>query len=257
MLLALDMGNTNITIGVFDGGSLLLRSRMATDRRKLVDQYAVELSDILRLYRVDPHAVDGAILSSVVPPLDHALCGAVDKVTGICPLQIGPGLRTGIDIRIDDPAQLGADLIVGAAAAVARVGAPCIVWDLGTATTVSVVDRSGAYRGGAIMPGVMTGLDSLTANTSLLPSIRIDAPTQVVGTNTISCLQSGAVFGNAAMMDGMNARIFAELGYDAPVIVTGGLGRQIAAQCQTPCTYIDELLLEGLRLIFEKNRPAS
>ena len=115
MLLALDMGNTNITIGVFDGGSLLLRSRMATDRRKLVDQYAVELSDILRLYRVDPHAVDGAILSSVVPPLDHALCGAVEKVTGIRPLQIGPGIRTGIDIRIDDPAQLGADLIVGAA----------------------------------------------------------------------------------------------------------------------------------------------
>lgn len=254
MLLALDMGNTNITLGIYQQDTLLLQSRMATDRKKLVDQYAVELMDILRLYRVEAAAIDGAILSSVVPPLNHAIIGAVEKVTGVTPLLVGPGTKTGINIRIDNPAQLGADLLVGAAAAVARVGAPCIVWDLGTATTVSVIDREGAYRGGAIMPGVMTALNSLTESASLLPSISVDAPAHVVGTNTITCLQSGAVYGNAAMLDGMNRRIMAELGYEAPVVVTGGLGRQIASQCSTPLTYVDELLLEGLRLIYEKNR---
>ena len=254
MLLALDMGNTNITLGIYEGKTLRLQSRMATDRKKMVDQYAVELMDLLRLYHVEATAIDGAILSSVVPPLNHVICGAVQKVTGLTPMLVGPGTKTGINIRIDNPAQLGADLLVGAAAAVARVGAPCIVWDFGTATTVSVIDREGAYRGGAIMPGVMTALSSLTENTSLLPNISLDAPPRVIGTNTIHCLQSGAVFGTVAMLDGMNARITEELGYSAPVIVTGGLGRQIAAQCSTPVTYVDELLLEGLRLIYEKNR---
>ncbi len=254
MLLALDMGNTNITIGIYENKALRLQSRLATDRTKMVDQYAVELMDILRLYRVDASAIDGAILSSVVPPLNHALMRAVEKVTGVTPLLVGPGTKTGINIRIDQPAQLGADLLVGAVAGVEQVGAPCIVWDLGTATTVSVIDRDGAYRGGAIMPGVTTGLNSLTENASLLPCISVDAPDRVIGTNTITCLQSGAVFGNACLLEGMSRRIMAELGYDAPVVVTGGLGRQIAAQCSLPLIYVEELLLEGLRLIYEKNR---
>ncbi len=254
MLLVLDMGNTNITLGVFEGKRLLLQSRIATERTKMEDQYAVELMDLLRLYRLEATAFSGAILSSVVPPLNHALCGAVKKATGLTPLLVGPGTKTGINIRIDNPATLGADLLVGAVAAVEAVGTPCIVWDLGTATTVSVVDKDGAYRGGAIMPGIGTALQSLAASTSLLPQISVDAPARVIGTDTIACLQSGAVFGNASLMDGMNARIQQELGYDAPVVVTGGLGREIAAQCRTPVRYIGELLLDGLRLIYEKNQ---
>ena len=254
MLLVLDMGNTNITLGVFEGRRLLLQSRIATDRTKLEDQYAVELMDLLRLYRLEATAFTGAVISSVVPPLNHALCGAVRKVTGVEPLLIGPGTRTGMNIRIDNPAVLGADLLVGAVAAVQRVGCPCIVWDLGTATTVSVVDAAGAYRGGAIMPGVITGLNSLIESTSLLPSVSVDAPAAAIGTNTIACLQSGAVYGTAAMIDGMNARLMQELGCEAPVIITGGLGKQIAPQCGTPVQYVDELLLEGLRLIYEKNQ---
>ncbi len=254
MLLVLDMGNTNITLGVYKGERLLLQSRIATDRTKMEDQYAVELMDLLRLYRLEADSFSGAILASVVPPLNHALCGAVQKVTGLTPLLVGPGTKTGVNIRIDNPATLGADLLVGAVAAVEQVGAPCIIWDLGTATTVTVVDKEGAIRGGAIMPGVMTALNSLAANTSLLPHISVDTPDRVVGSNTTACLQSGAVYGTAATIDGMNSRIVAELGYDAPVVVTGGLGREISRHCTTAVTYVGDLLLDGLRLIWEKNR---
>ena len=254
MLLVLDMGNTNITIGVFEGERLLLQSRMATDKHQMEDQYAIALMDLLRLYRLEASAFTGAVLSSVVPPLNHAISEAVRKVTGLTPLLVGPGTKSGLNIRIDNPATLGADLLVGAVAAVERVGYPCIIWDLGTATTVSVVDRDGAFRGGAIMPGIGTAQRSLTESTSLLPSISLESPTKVVGSNTTACLQSGAVFGNAAMLDGMNDRIVEELGYDAPVIVTGGLGRQITPHCRHAVTYVDELLLDGLRLIYERNR---
>ena len=254
MLLVLDMGNTNITIGVYEGKKLLLQSRIATERTKMEDQYAVELMDLMRLYKLESAVFDGAILASVVPPLTHAICGAVKKAVGVTPLLVGPGTKTGLNIRIDNPSQLGADLLVGAVAAVEAVGYPCIVWDLGTATTVSVVDDKGAFRGGAIMPGIGTALNSLADNTSLLPQISVDAPDKVIGTNTISCLQSGAVYGNACMIDGMNVRIMEELGYTAPVVITGGLGREIAPQCRTQVQYVSELLLDGLRIIYEKNR---
>ena len=254
MLLVLDMGNTNITLGVYDGKKLLLQSRIATDRTKMEDQYAVELMDLMRLYKLESTAFDGAILASVVPPLNHAICGAVKKAVGVTPLLVGPGTKTGLNLRIDNPSTLGADLLVGAVAAVEAVGYPCIIWDLGTATTVSVVDDKGAFRGGAIIPGIQTALAALAAGTSLLPQISVDAPDKVIGTNTIACLQSGAVFGNAALIDGMNTRIVEELGYDATVVVTGGLGREIAPQCRTKVQYISELLLDGLRLIYEKNK---
>ncbi len=254
MLLALDMGNTNITIGVFEGSRLLLESRVATDDTKMEDQYAVELMDILRLYHVDAANVDGAIISSVVPQLDRTLRHAVKKVTGQTPLMVGPGTRTGLNIRIDNPAQLGPDLLVGAIAAIAQYGAPCIIWDLGTATTVSVVDEKGDFRGGAIMPGVATSFESLTNRTSLLPRIRLEAPAHVIGTNSNDSMQSGAVFGLASMVDGMCDRIEEELGGPATVIATGGLGREIVPHCRHRIAYDDKLLLEGLRLVYEKNR---
>lgn len=254
MLLALDMGNTNITIGIFDGDHLLFESRLATNHQKTEDQYAIDFMDIFRLYRIAADQFDGAIISSVVPGLDRPVRHAVQKVTGIRPLQVGPGTKSGINIRIDNPAQLGADLLVGAVAAVARYGAPCIIWDLGTATTVSVIDRDGAFLGGAIMPGVGTSYDSLISKASLLPRISLEAPERAIGANSIACMQSGAVYGTAAMLDGMCDRIEAELGYPTTVIATGGLGRDIVPHCRRQIAYNDTLLLDGLRLVYEKNK---
>jgi type III pantothenate kinase len=254
MLLVLDVGNTNVTIGVYEGQRLLFVSRVATELAKMEDQYAIDLCDIFDLYKVDSRAFSGAVLSSVVPSLDRALCHAVEKVTGVRPMQVRPGIKTGLNVRIDNPNQLGADLLVGAVAAVELYGAPCVVWDLGTATTVSVVDKEGAFRGGAIMAGVYTALDSLTARASLLPRIGLDTPACCIGRNTVECMQSGTVFGTAAMMDGMCARIEEELGYPARVIVTGGLGREVSSVCRCEMTYAPDLLLEGLRILYEKNK---
>ena len=254
MLLALDMGNTNITIGVFEGEKLRLESRIATDHTKMEDQYAVELLDILRLYGVNEREFEGAVISSVVPPLNQVIRRAVEKVTGVSPLLVGPGIKTGLDVRIDNPAQLGADLLVGAVAAIARFGAPCIIWDLGTATTVSVVDKNGVFRGGAIMPGVGVSFDTLASRASQLQRISFEAPEKVVGGRTIASMQSGAVYGTAAMLDGMCDRIEEEMGYSMTVVATGGLGREIVRHCKREITYDDTLLLTGLYRIYEKNQ---
>ncbi len=254
MLLALDMGNTNITLGVFKNNELLFESRIATDPAKMADQYAVELLDIFRLYGVDANGFGGAILSSVVPPLDHTIQNAVRKAIGLMAMQVGPGTRTGMNILIDNPATLGADLLVGAVAAVKKYGAPCLIWDLGTATKVTVVDKNGAFRGGAIMPGISSSLDSLITKASLLPRIRLQAPEKVVGTNTNDCMESGIVFGTAAMIEGMTARIEEELGYPVTVVGTGGLGRVVFVHCRRDIQMDDTLLLDGLRIIYEKNR---
>lgn len=254
MLLALDMGNTNITIGLFDGDRLVVESRLATDYHKMEDEYAMNFMEILRLYQIPRESVTGAILSSVVPSLDRAIRHAVHKVAGIYPLVVGPGLKSGMNIRIDNPRQLGADLLVGAVAAGAVYGAPCLLWDLGTATKVSVIDRDGAYRGGAIMPGVRTSLDSLSHAAALLPAVSIETPPAVVGTNTVDCMASGIVFGTACTIDGMSDRIEAELGYPVTVAATGGLAAEIVPHCRRKIDYDPSLLLRGLRLIYEKNR---
>lgn len=254
MLLTLDLGNTNLTVGAFRDDTLVCECRIATDRTRTGDQYAVDLLALLRLYGISESEIDGAILSSVVPGLDKVLSDAVKRVTGVTPLLVGPGVKTGMNIRIDNPAQLGADLLVGAVAAVAKYGAPCIIWDLGTATTVSVVDGDGAFRGGAIMPGVGTSLDSLVNRASLLPRIRVEAPAQVIGTNTTDSMRSGVVFGTAAMLDGMCDRIAEQLGTAATVVVTGGLGEEITSHCRHEAVYDGRLLLDGLRLIYTKNR---
>ena len=254
MLLALDMGNTNITVGVFDGDRLVVESRLATEYRKMEDEYAMDFMEILRLYGLHREDITDAIISSVVPSLDRAMRHAVRKVAGITPIQVGPGTKSGINIRIDNPKQLGADLLVGAVAAANKYGTPCLVWDLGTATKVSVVDKDGAYRGGVIMPGVRTSLDSLSQAAALLPSVSIETPPAVVGTNTVDCMASGIVFGTACTIDGLSDRIEEELGYAVRVVATGGLAGDIVPHCRRDITCDPTLILEGLRLIYEKNR---
>ena len=254
MLLAIDMGNTNITVGVFDGKRLLFEARLSTDHSKMSDQYAIDLCNIFNLYQVDRSRFDGAILSSVVPPLDHALRSAMRKAAGVNPIQVGPGTKTGINIRIDNPAQLGADLLVGAVAAAAKYPMPCIIWDLGTATTVSVMDKNGAFLGGAILSGIFTSIDTLSSRTSLLPRIRLEAPDRAIGKNTVECMQSGAVYGTASLIDGMCDRFLEELGGEAAIVATGGLAKEIVPHCRHEIQYDRHLLMEGLRIIYEKNR---
>ena len=254
MLLALDLGNTNITVGVFDGDKLLVESRIATDHKKMRDQYAVELSDILKLYRVDASSFDGAILCSVVPNVEARLKEAVKLICGIDTLVVAPGVKTGVAVRLDNPAQLGADLLVGAVATVAQYGAPAIVWDLGTATTISAVGKEGDFLGGVIMAGVNTSLNALVDKASLLPRIKLDAPPHVIGGNTVHSMQSGIIYGTASMIDEMSDRVEEEIGAPCKVVVTGGLARTVVPYCRRELICDDRLVLTGLRLIYEKNR---
>lgn len=253
MLLAIDIGNTNITLGGYRDNILAFTARLATDSRMTSDQYAIALRDVLSLYGQNPGDIEDAIISSVVPQVSSAVSRAVSQLCEIVPLMIGPGVKTGLNIKIDNPAQLGADLVVGAVGAMAEYTLPCVIIDMGTASTISVIDKDGNFRGGAIAAGVRLTLKALTENTAQLPSIDIEAPRSVIGTNTIDSMKSGLVFGTAAMLDGLLDRIEEELGETATVVATGGLSKEIIVHCHRHIIYNENLLLEGLREIYEKN----
>ncbi len=253
MILALDVGNTNICIGCFQDGKILFTGRMSTDHSKTADEYAIGFNSIIRLYGHHAADVEGSIISSVVPPLNRILKDAVKRLTGTVPLQIGPGLKTGLNILLDNPGQMGADLVVDAVAAIHQYPKPLIIIDMGTATTVSVVDRESRYQGGLILPGVKISQDTLTGRTSQLPRISLEAPAHVIGKNTIDCMKSGAIFGNAAMLDGLIDRIEEEIGEKATVVATGGLAECIIPNCRREVHYDPDLLLKGLMIIYEKN----
>ena len=253
MLLAADVGNTNITLGVFEEETLKCTARLATDTKLTGDQYAISVKDVLALNGISSFDIEDAVICSVVPSVSTALSAAVSKLFSIVPLVLGPGVKTGLNIKIDNPAQLGADLAAGAVAAVHEYTMPCVVIDMGTATTISVLDKNGCFLGGSIGAGVRLTLKALTENTAQLPEISISAPTKVIGTNTADCMRSGLIFGTAAMLDGLLARIEEELGESPTVIATGGLSKDIIPLCKSEIIYNENLLLEGLRYIYEKN----
>ena len=253
MLLTIDIGNTNITFGAYDGDSLLFTARLATQTKNTDDQYAVAIKNLLSLYCVDVEEIEDAIIASVVPSVAFSVSNAVSKLFHIVPLMLGPGVKTGLNIKIDNPAQLGADLVAGAVGALESYNMPCVVIDMGTASTISILDRNGTFIGGSIAAGVRLTLKALTENTAQLPSIPIEAPESVIGTNTVECMQSGLVYGTAAMIDGLLERIEDELGEIPTVVATGGLSKQIIEHCKTNIIYDENLLLEGLRAIYEKN----
>lgn len=258
MLLAIDMGNTNITIGAFSGDTKIFVSRLATDRARTGDQYAVELLNIFKLYGITPADFSGAIISSVVPELTGAIAEAAEKTAGFKPMLLGPGLKTGINILTDNPAQVGADLVAGAVAANALYKLPCLVVDLGTATKISVIDENGAFCGCTISSGVAISLEALAQRTSQLPNISLTAPGTVIGKNTVDSMQAGTVFGAAAMIDGLCDRIEQELGVTSGTIVaTGGLASEIVKACRHDVLYNGELILEGLKIIYLKNKRAK
>lgn len=254
MLLAIDIGNTNITLGAYEDEILRFTARLATAHGTTSDQYAVEIKNILELYGLNADRIEDCIISSVVPSVGGAVCNAVSLLCDIVPLELGPGVKTSLNIKIDNPAQLGADLVAGAVGAIIEYTLPCVVIDMGTASTISVIDRNGAYLGGVISAGVRLTLKALTENTAQLPSIDINAPKSVIGSNTVDCMKSGLIYGTAAMLDGLLDRISEELGEVPTVVATGGLSKDIIIHCKNNIIYNSNLLLDGLREIYEKNR---
>lgn len=253
MLLAIDMGNTNIVIGCIDDNQIYFIERLSTSTLKTELEYAVDFKTVLELHNICAADIDGAIISSVVPQLNLVIKSALEKLIKIPPFIVGPGLKNGLNILMDNPSQLGSDLVVNAVATLQEYGAPAIIIDMGTATTISVVDKNRNYVGGQILPGVQVSLDSLVSRTAQLPRISLDAPPKVVGTNTIHCMKSGILYGNASCIDGMIDRIEEELGYHATVIATGGLAKSIIPFCKHEIILDDDLLLKGLKIIYDKN----
>lgn len=253
MILAIDVGNTNIVMGCIRDDKILFIARMATNALKTADQYGVEMKNILELYHMDVAEIRGSIISSVVPPLSHALREAVERVTGKKPLVVGPGVKNGLNILMDNPASVGSDLVVDAVAGLHEHKPPLIILDLGTATTISVVNAQGNYIGGCIYPGIRLSLDALSARAAQLPDISLEEPRHVIGKNTIDCMRSGVIYGNAAMVDGMIDRIEEELGQPATVLATGGIARFIVPHCRRKIIYDENLLLKGLNIIYKKN----
>ncbi|MDO4620121.1 MAG: type III pantothenate kinase [Lachnospiraceae bacterium] len=253
MILAIDMGNTHIELGLVDDQGILMSERIKTDTNKTTTEYAVLLHTIFQIHQIDVKSIEGAIISSVVPPVVNLLRDAVKTVTGKTPLIVGPGVKNGLRLMIDNPKQLGSDFVVDAVGAIERYGAPLIIIDMGTATTYTYIDETKAFRGGTIMPGVRISLDALVSGTAQLPRISLDAPEHVVGTNTIASMSSGIVFGQASMLDGMIDRICDEMQVDAPVIATGGLSKLIVPHCRHKITIDHELMLHGLKIIYDRN----
>ncbi len=253
MLLAIDIGNTNITLGSYDGTVLRFTARLATEQKRTDDQYAVDIKNLLSLYGIEPEDIEDAIISSVVPQVGKSVSNAISKLCHIVPLMLGPGVKTGLNIKIHNPAQLGADLVAGAVGAMDAYTMPCVVIDMGTASTISVLDRNGTFLGGVIAAGVRLTLKALTENTAQLTSIPIEAPKSVIGANTVECMQSGLVYGTAAMLDGLLQKIEEELGESPTFVATGGLSKEIIAHCKKNIIYNENLLLDGLRAVYEKN----
>ena len=253
MILAVDVGNSNIVIGGIDGMDILFEARLRTDTTKTSDEFCIDLKMILEVYHVNSSDVEGAIISSVVPQVLNSMKTAVMKLTGHTPLVVGPGLKTGLYIKIENPAQTGADLVVGSVAALREHKAPLIVIDMGTATTMIVLDETGALIGGSISPGVKISMDALTGRTALLPGLQLDQPKKAIGRNTIDCMRSGIMLGAACMLDGMVERMEEELGAKTTVVITGGIARFVVPMCRTPMVYDKDLLLKGLAILYREN----
>ncbi len=254
MILTIDIGNTNIVLGGFKDDKLQFVARISTNATKTEDEYATKIRSILVLHDVDKSEIEGAIISSVVPPLNAVMKKAINLIYDIEPLMVQPGIKTGINIHCDNPASVGADLICACVAAHYLYGSPSLIIDMGTATKIMVMNDSGTFIGVSIIPGVNIALKALASGTAQLPQISLEAPKSVIGKNTVDCMQSGVVFGNASMIDGMIDRFNEEMGKDLSVYATGGLASTIIPHCKHKITMNENLVLEGLNIIYKKNK---
>ncbi len=253
MVLVIDVGNTNINLGLWDGETLCMSARLATERQKTEDQFAVEFMQLLTMHGVQPNQVCGCIIGSVVPEITGAISNAIFRLTGKNALVLAPGVKTGLNILIDNPAQLGADLAAGAVGAATHYPLPAFVIDLGTATKIYVVDETKSFRGCMIAPGIAISLKALTDTSSLLPTISLEPPKKACGTNSVESMQSGVILGTAAMIDGLLEHFAEELGEPKSILATGGLSSFIAPVCRHEIQYDSDLVLKGLKAIYEKN----
>ena len=253
MILAVDIGNTNVVLGCMEDDKILFLERMATDRRATDMEYLVRIRSVLKYRGIDPAALEGAIICSVVPIVTMNIRPAVEQLIGKKTLVVGPGLKTGLRINIDNPGALGADRVADAVAAVNHYPVPLITIDMGTATTVGVVDETKTFIGGMIVPGVMVSLNALAGGTAQLPHISLDPPKHAIGRNTVECMQNGIIYHNAAGVDGMIERIEAQMGKKCTVVITGGLSTVIAPHCKHEMIHDPELLLKGLMILYRKN----
>ncbi len=254
MILAIDIGNTNIVIGCIQKGECLFVERLSTVHTKTELEYAIDIKNVLDIYHIRQEQLEGGIISSVVPQVTRAAKLAVEKILKKEILIVGAGIKTGLNIRIDNPAQLGSDLVVDSVAGIAEYPVPLLIFDLGTANTVCVIDRNKNYIGGMIYPGIGVSLDSLTAHASQLGGISLEAPEHIIGKNTTECMKSGVIYSAAAAMDGIIDRLEEELGETATVVATGGLAKRIVPHCRRKVILDDNLLLKGLYIIYQKNR---
>ena len=254
MLLAIDIGNTNIVIGCIEAEKICHELRLATDLVKTSDQYWMDLKGVLALYDLQADEIEGVIISSVVPPVLNSLRTAVMKLTGRTPMVVGPGLKTGLNIAGGNAGQVGSDLVVAAVAALRDYPAPVIIIDMGTATTMMAIDQTGTFLGGSICPGVKVSSEVLTTRTSQLPGISLEAPKRAIGKNTIDSMQSGIMLGAACMLDGMIDRMEQELGQPATVLATGGIARFVIPMCRRTIIFDRNLLLKGLTILYENNK---
>ena len=253
MVLAIDIGNTTVAVGCFQDGQVRLLDRMATSRNATALEYVILLKTVFELQGIRPDAFEGSILSSVVPSVTAVVKTAVERLTGTTPLLVGPGLKTGLKIRLDNAAQLGADRVADAVAAIHRYPAPLIIIDMGTATTVSVVDKNRDFIGGVIMPGLRISSEALTRRTAQLPQISLEPPKRAIGRSTAECMRNGLILGCASTIDGIIEKIEAELGYSCTVIGTGGNGALVMPFCKREILLDEHLLLKGLMLLYQKN----
>lgn len=254
MILTVDVGNSNIVLGGVEGSEICFEARLRTDATKTSDEYCIDLKMLLEVYGVAAKDVEGSIIASVVPQVLNSMQTAIKKLTGKAALVVGPGLKTGLNIQIENPAQTGADLVVGCVAALREHKAPMIIVDMGTATTMIVLDKNSAMIGGCIMPGVKISMDALTDRTALLPGLQLDQPKKAIGRNTIDCMRSGIMMGAACTIDGMIERMEEELGYETTVIATGGIAKFVIPMCKKKIIYDRDLLVKGLATLYRENK---
>lgn len=259
MILAVDVGNSNTTVGLFNGtGELLFRALLETSRSKTRDQCAIELLGVFQLYGADACTVDGAILSSVVPPLTTIFTDAIARLTGIPPMVVGPGIRTGLNIKAEIHNQLGSDIVASSVAAIAKYPSPIVMVDMGTATSLSLIVGS-VYEGCIIMPGLALALDALSERAAALPPISIEtaSPVGLMGHTTEEAMRSGVLYGHASMVDGMLERIEESIGQSVTTVATGGNAPRILRYCKRPIQYDADLIMTGLYLLYQKNAKST
>ena len=254
MILTIDIGNSNVVLGGVMDEQIVFEARLRTETTKTSDQYCVDLKILLDVYNINPADIEGTIIASVVPQVLNSIKTAVKKLTGKQCLVVGPGLKTGLDIRLENPNQTGADLVVGCVAALREHKPPMIIVDMGTATTMAVLDKNGALVGGCICPGVKISMDALTEKTALLPGLQLEQPNRAIGRNTIDCMRSGIMMGTACMLDGMIQRMEEELGSQTTVIATGGIAKFVLPMCRTAIVYDKDLLIKGLAVLYRENK---